>query len=331
MDMLKVVQLKAPGGPEVLHLVEIPRPVPASGEVGVRAVAIGAGGPDVLICNGTYKWMPPMPAIPGNEMAGIVEAVGAGVTRLVKGQRVLVSARELKLRGGCYAQAICVAESAPFGLPDEIAFDSAVSLGNFQLSLALIESNGNLPAESIFIPGAAGGVASALTQVARAQGLRVIGTASTDEKRAFATANGVDTLLDPDVDTLAAKSCRSPRVEASIWRSIIWAEPCSLPACAAWRRVAWRELQHRERPPERRRLQRIAQAPRAKLGDPDDLHPCSRCGCNTAARPDGACHRTDGVWSESAPSCRHFNLSQAREVHELLDSGGTLGKLVLPP
>jgi NADPH:quinone reductase-like Zn-dependent oxidoreductase len=70
-----------------------------AGQVRVKAHAIGAGGPDVLIRNGTYKWMPPLPAIPGNELAGIVDAVGPGVSRLSIGDRVLVSARELPQRG----------------------------------------------------------------------------------------------------------------------------------------------------------------------------------------------------------------------------------------
>jgi len=163
---MKAIQLRAPGGPEVLELVDLPMPEPGPGTVRVKAHAMGAGGPDVLIRNGTYKWMPPMPAIPGNEMAGVVNAIGPGVRELVVGQRVLVSARELPQRGGCYAEYICVPAAAPFALPDSVSFDDAVSLGNFQLALALLASNGNLPARSILVPGAAGGVATALVQAA---------------------------------------------------------------------------------------------------------------------------------------------------------------------
>lgn len=96
---MKAVQLQTTGGPEVLSLVDLPLPQPGAGQVRVKAHAIGAGGPDVLIRNGTYKWMPPLPAIPGNELAGIVDAVGPGVSRLAIGDRVLVSARELPQRG----------------------------------------------------------------------------------------------------------------------------------------------------------------------------------------------------------------------------------------
>ena len=202
---MKAIQLQAPGGPEVLQLVELPLPQPGAGEVRVKAMAIGAGGPDVLIRNGSYKWMPPMPAIPGNEMAGVVDAIGPGASALQIGQRVLVSARELAQRGGCYAEAICVPEAAPFVLPDSIRFEDAVSLGNFQLALAMLSSNGNLPAASILVPGAAGGVATALVQVARDRGLRVIGTASTPEKRSFALANGAHEVVESDPQGLTEK------------------------------------------------------------------------------------------------------------------------------
>ncbi|MGE4336974.1 MAG: alcohol dehydrogenase catalytic domain-containing protein [Pigmentiphaga sp.] len=84
---MKAVQLQSPGGPDVLELVDLPLPAPGPGQVRVRAAAIGAGGPDVLIRNGTYKWMPPMPAIPGNEMAGTIEALGAGVDTWKVGDR----------------------------------------------------------------------------------------------------------------------------------------------------------------------------------------------------------------------------------------------------
>ncbi|RYF61264.1 MAG: alcohol dehydrogenase, partial [Comamonadaceae bacterium] len=200
---MRAVQLRHPGGPEVLEWVELPVPACAPGQVLVRAGAIGAGGPDVLIRKGTYKWMPPMPAVPGNEMAGVVVAVGDGVDRSCIGQRVLVSARELPQRGGCYAEFIAVPQDAPFALPDEISDEQAVSLGNVQLAQAmLLGTQGGLPVRSILVPGAAGGVATALTQLAAHHGMTVIGTASTAAKRAHALAHGVTHLVDGDPATL---------------------------------------------------------------------------------------------------------------------------------
>ncbi|MDP3082387.1 MAG: zinc-dependent alcohol dehydrogenase family protein [Rubrivivax sp.] len=205
--MMQAVQVHVPGGPDALVLAQLPLPQPGPGEVRVQARAIGVGGPDVLIRNGSYKWMPPLPAIPGNEMAGVVDALGAGVTGLAVGQRVLVSSRELPQRGGCYAQALCVPADALFHLPDNVGFGDAMSLGNFQLAQAMLQScSGAMGVRSALLPGAAGGVATALTQLARAQGITVVGTASSAAKRDFALANGASTvLLDADPASLPAR------------------------------------------------------------------------------------------------------------------------------
>lgn len=202
---MRIVQVQNPGGPEALCIVDVPTPEPGPGQVRVQAHAIGVGGPDRLIRKGTYKWMPPLPAVPGNELAGVIDALGDGVTKWTLGQRVFISSRELPDRGGCYAEAICVPEEAPFALPDSISFEAAVSLGNVQLAQALLLGcNGGLPVKSILVPGAAGGVAGALTQLARHHGMTVLGTASTPEKRDFALANGVHHVFEPDAAALPA-------------------------------------------------------------------------------------------------------------------------------
>ena len=329
---MKAVQLQATGGPEVLSLVDLPLPQPDAGQVRVRAHAIGAGGPDVLIRNGTYKWMPPLPAVPGNELAGIVDAVGPGVSRLSIGDRVLVSARELPQRGGCYAQAICVAESVPFVLPDTIAFDDAVSLGNFQLALALLASNGNLPAQSILVPGAAGGVATALAQVARSRGLRVIGTASTAEKQAFAIENGVTDLVNGDVKTLPQQvmeltggrgvDLAFDHVGADLFIA------CLRSLAPSGMAVSYNILAG---PPsadvfdELRKLLARSLAIRTFSIHAVDADITQRRGLMDEAI------RLMASGSVRAPRAMRMQLAQARQAHELLDSGSTLGKLVLIP
>ena len=329
---MKAIQLQSPGGPDVLQLVELPQPQPQAGEVRVRAMAIGAGGPDVLIRNGTYKWMPPMPAIPGNEMAGIVDAVGAGVTALQVDQRVLVSARELKQRGGCYAEAICVPEAAPFILPDAIRFEDAVSLGNFQLALAMLSSNGNLPAQSILVPGAAGGVATALAQIAQGRGLRVIGTASTPQKRDFALANGAHEIIEGDMSGLAEKV-----MQLTNGRGVDLAFDhlggelfiACLRALAPFGMVVSYNIVNG--PPagdvfaELRKLLSRSLAVRTFSIHSVDDDVAQRRGLMQAAialMAEGRVH---------APPATCFALSDARRVHELLDSGSTLGKIVLLP
>jgi NADPH2:quinone reductase len=202
---MQVVRVHQPGGPEALCIEQLPLPVPGPGEVRVKAHAVGVGRPDVLIRQGTYKWMPPLPATPGAELAGVVDALGEQVTSLQLGERVLVSSRDLEQRGGCYVQSIVVPQDAPYILPEAISFNDAVSLPNLQLALALMQaaSPGHSPLPgTVLITGAAGGVATMLSQVARHHGFKTIGTARSDDKKEFALAHGFDVVLDANPLTL---------------------------------------------------------------------------------------------------------------------------------
>lgn len=195
---MRAVQVHTPGGPEALRLVDLPKPMPGAGEVRVKAFAIGVGRPDVLIRQGTYKWMPPLPAIPGAELAGEIDRLGEGVTQWRVGDRVLVSARELAQRGGCYAEAMVVNALAPYRLPAAIDFADAVSLPNLQLALALMRIAGPVPSHkpsAIFITGASGGVASLLALLAKHLGFQTIGSSRSDAKQQFARAHGFDHVL----------------------------------------------------------------------------------------------------------------------------------------
>ena len=201
---MKAVVVRTHGGPQALELTELPLPEPGPGQVRIRAHAIGVGRPDVLIRQGTYKWMPPMPAIPGNEVGGVVEALGPGTQAVALGDRVLFSARELPQRGGGYAECVCAPAEALYALPQQIGFDDAVSLPNFQLAQALLFGCGSArPVRSVLITAAAGGVASAMVQTARARQLQVIATASTPAKRDYAVRQGAISALDPAAKDLA--------------------------------------------------------------------------------------------------------------------------------
>ena len=203
---MKAVVVRTPGGPQALELTDLPLPEPGPGEVRVRAHAIGVGRPDVLMRQGTYKWMPPLPLVPGNEVAGVVEALGPGTHGMAIGDRVLLSARELPQRGGGYAECVCAPAEALYRVPERIGFDAAVSLPNFQLAQALLFGCGSAGlVRSVLITAAAGGVASAMVQTARAQGLQVIATASTAPKRAHALAQGAHAALDSHASDLAAQ------------------------------------------------------------------------------------------------------------------------------
>ncbi|MDH4393247.1 MAG: zinc-dependent alcohol dehydrogenase family protein [Aquabacterium sp.] len=201
---MKAIVVHTPGGPQALTLADLPLPQPGPGAVRVRACAIGVGRPDVLMRQGTYKWMPPLPAIPGNEVAGVVDALGPGAKGVAIGDRVLLSARELPRRGGGYADYACAPAEALYRLPEGIGFDAAVSLPNFQLAQALLFGCGSAhTVRSVLVTAAAGGVATAVVQTARAHGLQVIATASTAAKRAYVLAQGAQAVLDPHVPDLA--------------------------------------------------------------------------------------------------------------------------------
>ena len=329
---MQAIQIHQTGGPEVLQLVELPRPEPAPGEVRVRAEAIGAGRPDVLIRNGTYKWMPPLPAIPGSELAGTVDAVGSGVNDFRVGTRVLVSARELSTRGGCYAQFICVPAAAVFVLPDSISPVDAVSLPNFQLGNALMRSNGGAAAQSMLVPGAAGGVASALVQLARLRGMQVIGTASTPEKQAFARAHGVHDLVDADPERLpeAVMALTDGRgVDLAFdhlgGRSII---ACLRALAPFGMLVSYNVVQG---PPERdvfkemRSLLGRSLALRTFSMHTFDIDPTVRRALMTEAIEQMASGQV------RAPKATVLPLAQVRQAHDMLDAGSGLGKIVLQP
>lgn len=195
---MKAIQIDRPGGPEVLKLVDVADPVPADGEVLVRAHAIGVGKPDVLFRTGVYRWMPPLPAVPGAEMTGTIEALGRNVAHLRVGQPVLV----YRFRGGCYAQKIAVPAAEVTPLPESIDLDDAVSIPNFQVAWALInEAARGIEPKTVYVNGAAGGIGCAVIQLCRLARITVIAGASTSEKCAFARAQGATHTVDYSRDS----------------------------------------------------------------------------------------------------------------------------------
>ncbi len=194
---MRTVLLHRPGGPEVLEIVERPLPAPGAADVLIRTRAMAVSRPDVLIRKGVYSWMPPLPASPGNELTGVVDVVGDSVQSLRVGQAVLLSARDLPVRGGCYTDAICVPADAVYPLPDGIDFDQAVVLPSYLVAYAMLHDMG-LPQgmRSIFVTGAAGSVGGALVELAKAEGLTVVGSVGSDEKAAHARSLGADHTVD---------------------------------------------------------------------------------------------------------------------------------------
>ena len=188
---MKAIQISRTGGSDVLELVEVPTPTPGPGEVLVEADAIGVNYFDLLIRTGRYRWMPALPFILGNEMSGHVVAVGADASRLKVGQRVFIAGYDIGNRGGLYAQYAAVPQEAPWPLPDSISAEEATALTNYQLAHILLHhaARGVKP-ETVVVYGAAGGVGSALVDVARHADATVIGTAGSDQKCEFVRKRG---------------------------------------------------------------------------------------------------------------------------------------------
>jgi len=194
---MKAIQITHTGGPEVLKYVDLPTPRPGPEEVLVKAHAIGVCMPETLVRKGAYLWMPPLPLVPGIEMSGTVVEAGNRVRALRVGQPVFVSAREFKERAGCYAEYLAAAERSVYALPDGIDLDQAAGLSNYQVAWHLLNTAlKGFQYESALVLAAAGGVGTALVQLARAAGKRVIGVTSSDARAAFARAQGCDAVID---------------------------------------------------------------------------------------------------------------------------------------
>ena len=194
---MKAVQITETGGPDVLQYVDLPTPRPGPGEVLVKAHAIGVCMPETLVRQGVYAWMPPLPLVPGIEMSGTVVEAGAGCTQLRVGQKVFVCAREFKERANCYAEYIAGPEERIYAVPDDIDLDQVAGLANYQVAWHLLNSAlKGFQYESALVLAAAGGVGTALVQLAKAYGKRVIGVTSSAQRAAFVRAQGADEVID---------------------------------------------------------------------------------------------------------------------------------------
>lgn len=186
---MRAVRCHDHSGPLGLRIDELPEPVAGAGEVLVDVRAAGVNFPDVLLSYGKYQFKPELPFSPGGEAAGVVTAVGAGVTTVKIGDRVAVSV----LNGG-FAERIVVPEMATTKLPDEVSFEvGAATLLTYATTLyALVDRAALQKGETLLVLGAAGGVGTAAIELGKLLGARVIAAASSDEKIVFCKEHGAD-------------------------------------------------------------------------------------------------------------------------------------------
>ncbi|MEA3062793.1 MAG: NADPH:quinone reductase [Sphingomonadales bacterium] len=189
---MRALLSETPGGPETLVLTELPDPEAGPGQLLVRVKACAINYPDVLIIEDRYQFKPPRPFAPGGEIAGIVEAVGEGVSGWSAGDRLIAM-----LGHGGLAEKVVVNAATALPLPGERSFEEGSALIlTYATSIHALLDRGRLKAgETLLVLGAAGGVGLAAVELGKAFGARVVAAASSEGKAEAARAAGADAVL----------------------------------------------------------------------------------------------------------------------------------------
>jgi NADPH2:quinone reductase len=223
-----------PTGVDALQWEELPTPTPGPGEVLVEIKAASLNFPDLLIVQNKYQMKPELPFVPGSEYAGVVQALGEGVSHLKIGQSIAC----LSGTGGFGTHTLAKAAIC-LPLPEGVSFvDAAAFIMIYATSYhALIDRAALQAGETVLVLGAAGGVGTSAIQIAKAAGARVIAAASTDDKCALCARLGADATINYARDDLRAsiKTLTQGKGPDVIYDPVggDFAEP-------AFRSIAWR-------------------------------------------------------------------------------------------
>ena len=191
---MRAILVRQFGGPEVLKHEEVPTPKPAAGQVLVRIHAAGVNPYDAYMRAGTYAVKPPLPYTPGSDGAGVIEAVGEGVKKIKRGDRVYTA----KTVTGAYAEYALALEEQVHPLPAKISFSqgAGVWVPYGTAYHALFHSAKAHASETVLVHGASGGVGTASVQIARAMGLTIFGTAGTSKGLDLVKREGAHHVFD---------------------------------------------------------------------------------------------------------------------------------------
>ena len=194
------IQATRAGGPEVLEVIDLPVPSPAPGQILVRHQAVGLNFIDTYHRGGLYPMK--MPAVLGLEAAGVVEALGEGVTRFLVGDRVAYNGTL-----GAYAEAAVVPADRAVKVPDAVSLETAaaVLLKGMTAEFLVRRCHRVKPGQIVLVHAAAGGVGSILVQWAKALGATVIATVGSEAKAALARDHGADHVILYDHEDVAAQ------------------------------------------------------------------------------------------------------------------------------
>jgi len=191
---MKAIRVTAFGGPDVLRVEEVPTPTPGPGEVLVHIHASGVNPVETYIRAGKYARLPELPYTPGNDGAGVVQQLGADVSELKSGDRVYTAGSI----SGTYAEfALCKKEQV-HPLPANVSFAQGAVMGTPYATAyrGLFQRAVAEPGETVLVHGASGGVGTAAVQLARARGLRVFGTAGSNEGLKLVREQGAHEVFD---------------------------------------------------------------------------------------------------------------------------------------
>lgn len=231
---MKAIICKNWGLPDTLTVEELPEPQPTAGQVSIDVQAAGVNFPDVLIIQNKYQFKPELPFTPGSELAGVVRAVGDGVTHVKPGDRVIAF-----IGNGAFAQQVVAPAAAVMPMPPGMDFDTAaaITLTYGTSHHAVVDRAQLKTGETMLVLGAAGGVGLAAIEIGKALGARVIAAASSDEKLAVCKAHGADATINYSTEDLreAIKAATGGKGPDVIYDPVggIYAEP-------AFRSIGWR-------------------------------------------------------------------------------------------
>lgn len=189
---MKALLSTAVGGPETLEMTEIDAPVAGPGELLVAVKACSINFPDALIIKDMYQLKPQRPFAPGSEIAGVVEAVGEGVTGWSVGDRVIAGTGF----GGLVEKKV-VAAAGAYRLPEQFSFEQGASLlMTYGTSIHALKDRGHIKSgDTLLVLGAAGGVGLAAVELGKAYGARVVAGVSSEAKAQAARASGADEVV----------------------------------------------------------------------------------------------------------------------------------------
>ena len=189
---MRAIVVREFGGPEVMKIEDVPPPSAGPGQILIRVRAVGVNPVDTYIRSGMYARKPSLPYVPHADIAGVVETVGDGVTKVKPGDRVYA----YMIDGGG-AELARGEEWQVQRLPDRATFQQGAAMGVPYGTAwrALFLKAAARPGETVLVHGASGGVGTAAVQIARAHGMRVIGTAGTDEGLRLVREQGAHEVL----------------------------------------------------------------------------------------------------------------------------------------